>query len=133
MILGNALSLTQMLTNLIENAIKYTNGVGTGMRVKTGCRERAGKRWAWVRVADDRPGIDVEHRAHLFDRFYRADPARSRSPACASESSPTISLPGGSGLGLSILLCNGSLRRMMARFAWRASGDMALRLRPGCR
>jgi signal transduction histidine kinase len=101
-VLGDARALTQLLTNLIENAIKYTGGVGTQVQVETGCRERAGKRWAWVRVADDGPGIDAEHRAHLFDRFYRADPARSRSLALAGERQPAAGSPGGSGLGLSI-------------------------------
>jgi signal transduction histidine kinase len=103
LILGDALALTQMLTNLIENAINYTSGVGTRVQVETGCREQAGKHWAWVCVADDGPGIAAAHLAHLFDRFYRADPARSRNPAEISEGSLTTSLPSGNGLGLAIV------------------------------
>jgi signal transduction histidine kinase len=103
LILGDALALSQMLTNLIENAIKYAGGVGTQVQVETGCREQTGKRWAWVRVADDGPGIDADHLAHLFDRFYRIDPARSRPSEQASDFEQTLSSPGGSGLGLSIV------------------------------
>ncbi len=101
-ILGDRLSLSQMLTNLIENAIKYTSGAGTEVRVETGCQQKEGRDWAWVRVADDGPGIDAEHRAHLFDRFYRGDAARSRSLDQAGLFPQSTSAPEGSGLGLSI-------------------------------
>ncbi len=86
---GDRVYLAQMLTNLIENAIKYTTGVGH--RVWVDIEDRAG--WGCVRVSDDGPGISAEHLPHVFDRFYRADPARSYAE----------DTPDGSGLGLSIV------------------------------
>lgn len=93
---GDRAYLLQMLANLVENAIKYTAGHGRRVCVSTGAQ---GIAHAWVRVADDGPGIAPEHLPHLFERFYRADPSRARSPdegnaGCA---------PGGSGLGLAIV------------------------------
>ena len=76
--------LNQALTNLIENAIKFTPHGGE-VRVSTWCR--AGE--VGITVADTGPGISPEDREHLFDRFYRVDSARGRGV-------------GGSGLGLAI-------------------------------
>jgi signal transduction histidine kinase len=45
--------------------------------------------WVEIVVADDGEGIDPAHLVHVFERFYRADPARSR-------------VRGGSGIGLTI-------------------------------
>ena len=76
--------LHQALSNLVENALKFTPSGGT-VRVhdwRTG--DEVG-----ITVTDDGPGIPPEARAHLFDRFYRVDGARSRAV-------------GGSGLGLAI-------------------------------
>lgn len=101
LILGDRQSLTQMLTNLVENAIKYTAQNGTDqMRhvlVETGTHPT--QTLGWVRVSDTGPGIPSEHLAHLFDRFYRVDESRTRSEDESNdESSPT-----GSGLGLAIV------------------------------
>lgn len=97
MILGDRQSLTQMLTNLVENAIKYTAQNGTDQTrhvlVETGSHPT--QSLGWVRVSDTGPGIPGEHLAHLFDRFYRVDESRTQS---TDESSPT-----GSGLGLAIV------------------------------
>ena len=71
---GDAEYLAQMLGNLVENAIKYTAGVGSHVRVSV---EREGERPAPLRVEDDGPGIDAAHLVHLFERFYRADQART--------------------------------------------------------
>jgi len=79
---GNAPMLFRLLFNLAENAIKYA---GAGRRVEiTLSRQHEN---AVLDVHDDGPGIAPADQAHLFDRFFRADPARTR---------------GGSGLGLAL-------------------------------
>lgn len=83
-VLADPAALRQVFVNLIDNAIKFTPGDGTvSVRVR---REAAA---AVVTVADTGEGISAEHLPHVFDRFYRADRARTRAA-------------GGSGLGLSI-------------------------------
>jgi two-component system, OmpR family, sensor kinase len=76
--------LQQALTNFIENAIKFTQ---PGGEVSVTAWHRNGE--VGVTVTDNGPGIPPEARAHIFDRFYRADPARRREGS-------------GSGLGLAI-------------------------------
>lgn len=85
MVLGDPSRLRQMLLNLTENAIKYTPEGGD---ITLGLVNQEG--WVEVSVADTGIGIAQEHQAHVFDRFYRADKARSRAE-------------GSSGLGLSIV------------------------------
>jgi heavy metal sensor kinase len=82
---ANPLLLRQAFTNLIDNAIKYAP---RGSVVSIAVR-RNGEAEAVVDVTDEGPGIAPEHAAHVFDRFYRVDGARSRDE-------------GGAGLGLSI-------------------------------
>ncbi len=92
---GDRQYLLQMLSNLVENAIKYSSGDHKRVWAETGTSDGS----AWVRVSDNGPGIAAEHIPHLFDRFYRVDKARTREPS--DESAPTS--PSGSGLGLSIV------------------------------
>jgi heavy metal sensor kinase len=73
-----------VITNLVDNAIKYTGAGGTVRVVVWRDPHEAG-----ISVHDTGPGIGADALPHLFDRFYRADAARSRAD-------------GGSGLGLSI-------------------------------
>lgn len=94
-ILGDRQSLLQMLSNLVENAIKYTSGDKKQVCVETGTTDST----AWVRVSDDGPGIAPEHLPHLFDRFYRVDKARTRD----ATGETNAGTPSGSGLGLSIV------------------------------
>jgi len=77
--------LTQVVYNLMENALKYTQEGGT-VRVRL---VRSG-RDAVLTISDNGPGIPKEDQAHIFERFYRVDKARSRET-------------GGTGLGLSIV------------------------------
>jgi two-component system phosphate regulon sensor histidine kinase PhoR len=78
-------ALRQILSNLVDNAVKYTPAGG---RVTVRCR--ASGKMVEIAVTDTGVGIPAEHHAHLFERFYRVDKARSREL-------------GGTGLGLSIV------------------------------
>lgn len=77
----------RMLLNLLDNAIKYTPDLG---RVTVSC-QRNGKEYA-VNIADTGIGIPQELRPRIFERFFRADKARSRAENDG----------GGAGLGLAI-------------------------------
>jgi heavy metal sensor kinase len=75
--------LRQVLTNLLDNAIKYSH-VGSRISVRV---LATGDSAAAIEVEDNGPGIPPEHRDRVFDRFYRVDEGRSREA-------------GGAGLGL---------------------------------
>ena len=94
-ILGDRQYLIQMISNLVENGIKYTTGEDKRVRIETGRTDGA----AWVRISDSGPGIAPEHIPHLFDRFYRIDKSRARN----GENDGDPKAPNGSGLGLSIV------------------------------
>jgi two-component system heavy metal sensor histidine kinase CusS len=64
--------LRRVLYNLLDNAIKYT-GCGGRVTVRGTLRE---DRWT-VSIADTGVGIPTEHLPHVFERFYRVDPART--------------------------------------------------------
>ncbi len=77
--------LEQMLTNLLDNAVKFTRpeSVVTVTHNRAATHDR-------ISVTDQGPGIAPEHLPRLFERFYRVDHARSREM-------------GGTGLGLAIV------------------------------
>jgi two-component system OmpR family sensor kinase len=77
--------LRQMILNLVDNAVKFTPAGGF---VRLGLTRRGGE--YLLSVSDTGPGIPAEAREHVFERFYRADTARSRA------------VDGGAGLGLAI-------------------------------
>jgi len=84
-ILGDSEALSQLISNLVENAIKYSPPQSTVvMEIE---RE---KKFVVIRVEDNGIGISLEEQQRIFERFYRVDPARSREM-------------GGTGLGLSIV------------------------------
>lgn len=82
---GNSDRFKQMIINLVDNAIKYTDYNGT---VKVGTKYENKECIIWVE--DTGGGIPKEHIGRLFERFYRVDKARSR-------------FQGGTGLGLAIV------------------------------
>lgn len=82
---GDTARLIQVMMALVDNALTYTNAGGS-VRLAV----EAGDGQARVSVSDTGIGIGEEAMPHLFERFYRADPARSRAA-------------GGSGLGLAIV------------------------------
>jgi len=84
-VMGDADRLRQVLDNLINNAIHYTPDGGR-IELSLYCRNKE----AIITVSDTGQGIAPEDLAHIFDRFYRADKARTRAA-------------GGTGLGLSIV------------------------------
>ena len=65
--------LRQLVANLLENAVKFTEQGGVWITL----RAQDGR--ALLTVRDTGPGIAPEALPHLFDRFYRADPAHSRT------------------------------------------------------
>ena len=77
-ILGDPSQLTRLFTNLISNAVQYTPDGGT-VTVQVKPAKHQGQLGVQVTVQDTGIGMDSEALAHVFDRFYRADPARLRS------------------------------------------------------
>ncbi|MFA6032193.1 MAG: ATP-binding protein, partial [Myxococcota bacterium] len=84
-IVADRRALEQVLTNLVDNAIKYSS---IRSSVNVSAEAEAGK--LRVVVSDTGPGIEQRHIPRLFERFYRIDAGRSREL-------------GGTGLGLSIV------------------------------
>lgn len=82
---GDAGRMTQLLVNLIDNALAYTPPEG-----RITIRLKAIPEHVVLEVEDSGSGIAPEHQPRLFERFYRADPARDRES-------------GGTGLGLAIV------------------------------
>jgi len=76
--------LRQVLTNLLDNAIRYSYP-GGAITVRVLSDDHS----AVIEVEDNGPGVPAEHRDKIFDRFYRIDSGRSRDT-------------GGAGLGLAI-------------------------------
>jgi signal transduction histidine kinase len=82
-VMGRRVQLSRLVTNLLDNAERHAASTVT---VSIGLDGS----WAVVTVADDGPGIPVEDRSRVFDRFVRLDEARDQDS-------------GGTGLGLAIV------------------------------
>jgi signal transduction histidine kinase len=84
---GDEALLRRMMLNLLDNAIKFTS-VGGSVSIR--CGEQNG--FYHLSVQDSGPGIPAELQSRIFERFFRADKARSRTEGDRT----------GAGLGLSI-------------------------------
>ncbi|GAA0953699.1 sensor histidine kinase [Virgisporangium aurantiacum] len=82
---GNEGQLVTAVANLVENAVAYSPE-GTRVDVESGATDEA----VWIAVRDEGIGIEASDLDRIFERFYRADRARSRQT-------------GGTGLGLAIV------------------------------
>jgi heavy metal sensor kinase len=80
---GDQAALERVLTNLLDNAVRHARATVVVSLAVNGHH-------AELRVCDDGPGVPTEQLGLIFDRFYRADPSRSRGA-------------GGTGLGLAIV------------------------------
>jgi two-component system NtrC family sensor kinase len=83
-IVGNSLHLQRLVSNLIENAVKFTPPMG---RIDVRCHIDAGQ--TILEVADNGPGIPLADQPHIFEKFYRG--------------SNLSQVTNGTGLGLSIV------------------------------
>jgi two-component system sensor histidine kinase BaeS len=83
-ITGDLMRLRQLLRNLLENSLRYTNSAG---QIELGLTINGGMIALWL--DDSAPGVEPEHLSRLFERFYRVEESRNRAA-------------GGSGLGLAI-------------------------------
>lgn len=90
---GDEARLRQVLGNLMSNALRYTPA-GSPIEVRVGLDGAD----ALLEVSDSGPGLAPEDAERIFERFYRADPSRTRRGAASGTGAP-----GGSGLGLSIV------------------------------
>ncbi len=91
-VMADAHAVSQVLGNLLENAVKYSQQASTPSSLKVLLSAEVVPHeppYMEIRVKDSGPGIALEHLSRIFDRFYRVEKARSREV-------------GGTGLGLSI-------------------------------
>jgi len=85
-VLGDANLFRRAMSNLLANSLRYTSPGGRVTLAIQESEDHTGE----IRVSDTGSGIDPEHLERIFERFYRADPARSGRPE-------------GTGLGLAIV------------------------------
>jgi two-component system, OmpR family, sensor kinase len=109
---GDRSALRRVVDNLLSNVRAHTPP-GTRTTVTVG-RARAGAD-AFIEVADNGPGISEEQAGHIFERFFRLDPSRSRQS-------------GGAGLGLAIVVSIVDLHGGRVSAGPRAGGGAVFRV-----
>ena len=87
LVLGDIDRITQILTNLLDNAFNYTPAGGS---ITVSAQANAAGQWAKISVTDTGIGISPEDQAKILDRFYRSD-------------DPSVQRVSGTGLGLAIV------------------------------
>jgi signal transduction histidine kinase len=117
-VLGDPDGLRRVITNLVDNAVRYAaSGVEVDVELTRPARQaaqrRAGARVV-LTVTDDGPGLPEHERELVFDRFYRAEFSRSRDS-------------GGTGLGLPIVRELVRAHRGSVRLHGRPDGNTGLR------
>ena len=105
---GDEARMQQLLSNLLENAIRYTD---RGGHIRLQLAHNA--EFAQLVLEDSAPGVDDAARAQLFERFYRVEASRNRAS-------------GGSGLGLAI--CRNIVESHQGRISAHASPLGGLRI-----
>lgn len=88
-VLGDRWQLTDAITNLVQNAINYSDERAR-VTISVSTATRDGDQFVEIKVSDNGIGIRLEEQERIFERFYRVDYGRSRAS-------------GGTGLGLSIV------------------------------
>ncbi|MGI8446680.1 MAG: sensor histidine kinase, partial [Streptosporangiaceae bacterium] len=107
LVLGDEVRLRQVIGNLMNNALTHTpDGIPVAVRLLAGPRQPVPS--VILEVADRGPGLRQDQAEHVFERFYRADQARTRTA-------------GGTGLGLAIV----------AALVAAHDGTVALKTAPG--
>ena len=107
LVLGDEVRLRQVIGNLMNNALTHTpDGTPVAVRLLAGPRQPVPS--VVLEVADRGPGLRQDQAEHVFERFYRADQARTRTA-------------GGTGLGLAIV----------AALVAAHDGTVALKTAPG--
>jgi two-component system OmpR family sensor kinase len=91
LVIGDEPRLRQVIGNLMSNALTHTpDGTAIEVSIGSGVLPESGEQAVTLAVRDHGPGMAPEQASRVFERFYRADQARTRAT-------------GGSGLGLSIV------------------------------
>lgn len=106
-VVGDPAMLSQVIANLMTNALHYTPSGGQ-VRLSTEAVERRGRRWVKVEVSDTGVGIPEEEQGRLFERFFRGSAARAS---------------GAPGTGLGLAICKEILDRH--------GGGITVRSQPG--
>ncbi len=112
-VLADDVELVRVVSNLLENAIRYGKSAGTGVS-QVDISAQARDKWVLLEVRDHGPGVAPQALAHLTKAFYRGDAARTAAT--------------GAGLGLAIVEKN--IQRMggAIKLLNRASGGLAVRI-----
>ncbi len=110
----SAQALRRVLTNLVENALRYGAGLDGKAEVTIDCFLQPDGRWG-IAVQDRGPGIPPDQREAVFRPFYRLEASRSTHT-------------GGSGLGLAIARQLASLHQWTLELSSREGGGLEVRL-----